>query len=240
MREFYDSHKKLCITCGIIISVLIFAVYLYALFLPGYWYRDVFLYKQKAPFEGIELYSGHDAINSVDYEMTMAKDGMKTYIAFTVGETEREYEVNSDNSKSYNPAVEIYENGELVFKGTSLSGMLLDENDIPYFETPVMNYYTGDTLSEEELLPTYGWLYSVSQEKNAIRGNILFLPAIIIVAAVVVFDMMHPDVFWQMRNCLDVEGGRPSDYFRFMQKLSWKISPFIIISLMIASFVIKV
>lgn len=238
MREFYDSHKKLCITCGIIISVLIFAVYLYALFLPGYWYRDVFLYKQKAPFGGIELYSGHDAVNDADYELVMVKEGAKTHMAFTVNKTERSYEIISDDSENYYPNVTIYENGELIFKGTYRS-FLLDENEEP-FEPIVRVEYGPYKPTEEELFPSYNWLYSVSQEKNAIRGNILFLPAIIIVAAVVVFDMMHPDVFWQMRNCLDVEGGRPSDYFRFMQKLSWKISPFIIISLMIASFVIKV
>ena len=79
----------------------------------------------------------------------------------------------------------------------------------------------------------------VNQSGSGFLGSIK-AKSVAIIAAVVVFDMMHPDVFWQMRNCLDVEGGRPSDYFRFMQKLSWKISPFIIISLMIASFVIEV
>ena len=240
MAEFFKNHKKQCIIAAVI-SAAIFAVYLYLLFLPGYWYRDAFLYEQKAPFEGIEVYSGKDPINAAVYEMTMAKDEIKTHIAFTVNETEKGYEIISDNSKSHNPAVEIYENGELVFKGTSISGMLFDENDEPFYETPQIDYYTPDSLSEEELLPTYNWLYEVSHRvKPEIRGDVIFLPAIILLAAVVVLDMMYPDFFWGLKHCIDVEGGRPSDYYRFIQKAGWVLSPFIIIALMIASFVVTV
>ncbi|MBR3597794.1 MAG: hypothetical protein IKL47_12570 [Clostridia bacterium] len=238
MKDFIKEHKKLCILVGVLFAV-IFIIYLFAVFRTGYWYRDVFLYKQKAPFDGMEVYSGHDAVNSADYELTMAKDGIKTFMAFTVNETERSYEIISDNSESHNPAVTIFENGDKVFTGTYRGFYLEDESGQP-FEPLVSVEYGPYVPTEEELFPSYNWLYSVSQQKNAIRGNLIFLPAIIIIIAVVVFDMMYPDFFWQMRNCLDVEGGRPSGYFRFMQKLSWKISPFIIIALMIASFVVKI
>ena len=240
MAEFFKNHKKQCIIAAII-SVVIFAVYLCLLFLPGFWYRDAFLYERKAPFEGIEVYSGKDKTNDVRYEMTMAKEGMKTHIAFTVNETEKGYEIISDNSESHNPSVEIYENGELVFRGTSIAGMLFDLNDKPFVETPQINYYEPDALSEEELLPTYNWLYEVSQRiKPEIRGNVIFLPTIVIVAAVVIFDMMYPDVLWALEHRLDVDGGKPSDYYRFIQKAGWVLSPFIIIALMIASFVITI
>ena len=241
MKDFIKEHKKICILAGIAFALL-FIIYLFALFRPGYWYRDAFLYKQKAPFEGIEVYSGKDRELGYRYEMTMAKDGMKTYIAFTVNETERGYEIVSDNSENHNPDVEIYENGELVFKGTSVAGMLFDENEEPFVETPEINFYVNGNVPEEELLPSYGWLYEVSQRvKSAdIRGNAIFLPAIIIVAAVVVFDMMYPNLFWQLEHRLHVDGGTPSDYYRFVQKAGWVMSPFIILALMIASFVITI
>ena len=241
MIEFFQNHKKQCILAAVI-SVIIFAVYLFLLFKPGLWYRDAFLYKQKAPFEGIEVYSGKDRALGYRYEMTMVKDGMKTYIAFTVNETERGYEIVSDNSENHNPAVEIYENGELVFKGTSIAGMLFDVNEKPFVETPEINFYVNGNVPEEELLPTYNWLYEVSQRvKSAdIRGNAIFLPAIIIVAAVVIFDMMYPDFFWELEHRLHVDGGTPSDYYRLVQKAGWVISPFIILALMIASFVVTI
>ncbi len=241
MKDFIKEHKKICILAGIAFALL-FIIYLFALFRPGYWYRDVFLYKQKAPFEGIEVYSGKDRALGYRYEMTKAKDGMKTYIAFTVNETERGYEIISDNSESHNPAVEIYENGELVFKGTSVAGMLFDVNEKPFVETSEINFYVNGNVPEEEFLPTYNWLYEVSQKvKSAdIRGNAIFLPAIIIVAAVVVFDMMYPDFFWELEHRLHVDGGTPSDYYRLVQKAGWVISPFIILVLMIACFVITI
>ena len=241
MKDFIKEHKKICILAGIAFALL-FIIYLFALFRPGFWYGDAFLYKQKAPFEGIEVYSGKDRALGYRYEMTMAKDGMKTYIAFTVNETERGYEIVSDNSENHNPAVEIYENGELVFKGTSIAGMLFDENEEPFVETPEINFYVNGNVPEEELLPAYNWLYEVSQKvKSAdIRGNAIFLPAIIIVAAVVVFDMMYPDFFWELEHRLHVDGGTPSDYYRFIQKAGWVISPFIILALMIVSFVITI
>ena len=75
MIEFFQNHKKQCMIAAAV-SVVIFAVYLFLLFKPGFWYRDAFLYKQKAPFEGIEVYSGKDRELGYRYEMTMAKDGM--------------------------------------------------------------------------------------------------------------------------------------------------------------------
>ena len=139
MAEFFKNHKKQCIIAALI-SVVVFAVYLYLLFLPGCRYRDVFLYKQKAPFEGIEVYSGKDRALGYRYEMTKAKDGTKTYIAFTVNKTERGYEIVSDNSENHNSAVEIYEDGKLVFKGTSIAGMLFDVNEKPFVKTPEINF----------------------------------------------------------------------------------------------------
>ncbi len=241
MSEFFSKHKKSCIIAGLIIGAVIFAVYLFALFRPGFWYRDAFLYKQKAPFEGMEVYSGKDRELGYRYEMTMAKDGIKTYIVFSVNETERLYEVISDNSKNHNPDVEIYENGELVFKGTSFSGMLFDLNEEPFVETPEINFYVNGNVPEGELLPTYNWIYEVSQRvKTDIRGNAIWLIFIAVFAGTIALDMIYPDLFWELNHRLSVEGGIPSDYYRFIQKAGWVLSPFIIIALMIASFVVTI
>lgn len=236
MIEFFQNHKKQCIIAAVI-SVIIFAVYLFLLFKPGFWYRDAFLYKQKAPFEGMEVYSGKDKINGVFYEMTMAKDGTKTCIVFTVNETEREYEILSNNSKSNYAEVEIYENGKLVFEGSYFSNMLFSKSGEPFVETPNMNYYIPGELSEEELIPTYNWLYEISQRRNTeIRGDVIWLSFIVVFAGIIALDMFFPDLYWELRHRLSVEGGKPSDIYRAWQKLGWMISPFIIIVLMIATF----
>lgn len=239
MKDFIKEHKKICILAGTAFAVL-FIIYLFALFRPGYWYRDVFLYKQKAPFEGMKVYSGHDAVNSADYELVMAKDGMTTYMAFTVNETEKAYEIISDDSEEYYPAVTIFENEEQVFSGTYTGFYLRDENGEP-FEPLISIGYGPYTPTEEELFPSYNWLYSVSQsEKTEIRGQPLWLICIVIFIGMVAIDMFHPDLFWELEHRIDVTGGEPSEYYRTVQKGFWIASPFVVILLMIFSFAIKI
>lgn len=238
MTEFFQKHRKSFIICGAIIAAAVFAFYLYALFRPGYWYLDVFLYKEKAPFEGMEVYSGHDAVNKAEYELTIAKDGMKTYMAFTVNEEERSYEIISDNTEDYYPNVTIFENGEQIFKGTHRGFGLLTEDD-EYFEKSVEIIPSyAYPLSEEELFPPYNWLYDVSQSiKTEIRGEPYWLILIVMLIGLVALDMAHPDFFWCFNNWLDVKGGEPSEFYRFTQKALWILSPFIVLILMIVSFV---
>jgi len=238
MREFFREHKKFCIIFAVV-SVIVFAVYLFLLFKPGFWYRDAFLYKQKAPFEGTEVYSGKDRINDVRYEMIIGKEGTKTCIAFSVNETESYYEIISDSSKSNYPDVEIYENEKLVFEGSFFSNMLFNKNGEPFTETPNMNYYTAGELSEEELLPGYGWLYEISQRrKPEIRGDVIWLSFIVVFAGIIALDMIYPNLFWELRYRLSVEGGEPSDLYRAMQHLGWMLAPGVVIMMMIATFVI--
>ena len=236
MAEFFKNHKKQFIIAAII-SVVIFAIYLFLLFQPGFWYRGVFLYKQKAPFEGMEVYSGKDTLNNARYEMTMAKDGIKTHIAFTVNETERYYEIISDNSEDYYPDVEIYENDELVFKGTHRGFGLLTEDD-EFFEEPIEIIPSyAYPLPEEELFPSYNWFYDISQSvKPEIRGNPLMLIGIVVLATVAALDIIYPDMFWELEHWLDTKGGEPSEFYRFSQKALHIVSLILIVILMILSF----
>lgn len=240
MTDFLKKHKKTCIIVGIIAAVIVFAAYLFALFLPGYWYGDVFLYKEKAPFDGMEVYSGRDAVNKADYELTMIKDGKTTYVVFTVNETERSYEITSDDSVNYNPDVTIVENGEKVFSGTARSGILVDENG-ELFETAIVITHDSYEPTEEELFPSYTWLYGVSQnEKAEIRGEPIWLISIIIIIAVCVFDMKYPDFFWTLEHSLEVKGGEPSDFYRFIQKAGWVTAPIVIAVFMILTFTLQI
>lgn len=235
VAEYIKSHKKLCIIIAII-SLIVFAAYLYALFLPGYRYGDVFLYKEKAPFDGMEVYSGHDTVNNADYEMVISKDGMNTFMSFAINETEKYYEIISDNSENYCPKVEIFENGEKIFTGT-YSYYLMDENN-ELFEPLIKIDFDPHIKTEEELFPSYNWLYNVSQSiKPEIRGEPLFLICIVIILARTAIDMIYPDFFWETRNWFDVKGGEPSDLYRSTQKISWILTPIVVIILMIVSFV---
>ncbi|MBR5872651.1 MAG: hypothetical protein IKZ06_03305 [Oscillospiraceae bacterium] len=242
MPEFFQRNKKLCVISGIVAAVIIFAIYLYALFLPGFWYGDVFLYREKAPFEGMEVYSGHDAVNKADYQLTMSKEGMVTYMVFTVNEEERFYEITSDNSKDYYPDVTIFENGEQVFKGTYMGSHLVTEEG-EFFKignTVTVDGFGSWDVPTKNLFPSYNWLYEVSQSvKTEIRGEAYWLICIVLLIGLVTLDMVHPDFFWCFNNWLDVKGGEPSEFYRFCQKAFWIASPFIVLILMAISFMPK-
>ena len=238
MMEFIKKRKKFCVTLAFV-SIIIFAIYLYALFLPGYWYGDVFLYKGKNLFEDLEVYSGYDWKNKAEYELTMAKDGMTSYMVFTVNGEERAYEIISDNSESYYPDVAIYENRELVFNGTH-DGIYLVTDEGEYFENEDFINIEGFgswNVPTDKLFPAYNWLYDVSQSvKTEIRGEPVWLICIVIFIAVLILDMSFPDFLWHFHNWIDVKGGEPSEFYRFIQKAGWMISPFVIILFMILSF----
>ena len=240
MTGFFQRNKKLFVISGLVAAVIIFAIYLYALFLPGFWLGDVFLYKQKAPFEGIEVYSGKDRTNDARYEMTMAKEGMETYIAFTVNETEREYKIVSDNSEDYYPDVMIFENGEQVFSGTYRSFHLVtEEGEFFEIENAVnVDGFGSWDIPTENLFPSYSWLYDVSQSiKTEIRGEPVWLIFMVLFMGLVALDMAYPDFFWKFNNCLDVKGGEPSEFYRFCQKALWILTPFIVLIFMVISFI---
>ena len=58
MVEFICKHKKPCIIGGIVLSVVLLALYLRAMFLPGLWHGDAFLYKQDdGSFAGSDIYA---------------------------------------------------------------------------------------------------------------------------------------------------------------------------------------
>lgn len=236
MTEIFQKHKKACMI-GTIIAVVIFAIYIYALFLRGYWYGDVFLYKKSEMiFGSLEVYSGRDVKNNADYEMVVAREEKTTMMSFTVNETERYYEIISDDSEGYYPAVTIFENEDLVFIGT-YTGYLKDENGEP-FEPPINISYGTYVPTEEELFPSYNWLYGISQSlKTETRGDPLWLIAIVIFTGIVLFDMAFPDLLWEWNHWLDTKGGEPSEFYRFSQKALWVIAPILILISMIVSFI---
>ena len=110
--------------------------------------------------------------------------------------------------------------------------------DGDFFEDPIKIVPSyAYPLPEEELFPSYNWLYDVSQQRTAIRGNPLFLIGIVLFAAVMIVDIAYPDFFWNLDHWIDTKGGEPSEFYRFTQKLLWILTPIIIIASMIFSFI---
>lgn len=211
---FFQKHKKPCIIIGIILAVFLLLAYLRAMFLPGFWHGDAFLYRQEnGSFAGSDFYA--------DYKMNIEKTDIGSNISFTVNGKTREYNVMYNLSDPIGN-VKVFENGNVIFDGKAIGEkdnyILIDENST---STDVISVRVGNSPpTEDELFPGYTRLYTWSvMDKYDTRGNTYMLFLIILFATIVFLDIKFPDLFWILEHRLEVDGGQPSDWYRFGQKV---------------------
>lgn len=233
MAGVFTQHKKACITIGIILAVGLFALYLYALFLPGVWHGDAFLYQQDdGSFIGSDLYA--------DYKMRIEHTNDGTDISFSVNDTVKKYDVIYD-LEDKTQSVKVLENGNEIFNGTAVGEkdnyILIDEKNS---SSDMISVRVGNKApSEEELFPGYTKLYNLSvAEKYNTRGNPYMLFLILLFAAILFLDIKFPDLFWILEHRLEVDGGEPSDWYRFGQKVGYVLIPIGILVCIILTFTI--
>lgn len=215
MLEFISKHKKPCIIAGIILAVVLLIVYLRAMFLPGLWHGDAFLYKQDdGSFAGSDVYAEYKMnINSADYG---------TDIDFSVNDKTNQYQVKYDEDDPYRN-VEVLENGTVICKGKALgekNNWFVIDDETGSSDT-ISVRVGNETPTEEELFPSYTRLYNWSvNEDNDTRGNPWMLFMIAVLAIILFLDIKFPMLFWILEHRLEVDGGEPSDWYLFGQKIS--------------------
>lgn len=203
--------KRRIVWIGAAVCLLLGAVYLHALFRPGLWMRDTFLYCQE---DGSFAGSDKDA----DYKMQILRQDKAAQIEFSVNETKKLYEVRWDTDSSRG---EILENGTPVFEGeVHLVGdtwLLTGDGEDIYFDMQIKNgEYTE--RSDEELFPDYSRIYRWAvNESCQRRGRAEMLPVIALLGILLALDMAFPDLFFKFQHGLAVEGGEPSELYRMGQ-----------------------
>lgn len=235
----FQRHRKVFITAGAIIVTALFAVYLYAMFLPGIRYGDAFLYQQKdGSFAGYEMYGYY---TRVDYKMDIRKSEQGADITFAVNDTVREYEIIHTMAEPER-SVKVFENGEPVFEGKahkmSEEYLLLDGN---YDMADGIKIRVGNQVPEvEELFPGYTWLYNrMTETRHDTRGEPAMLLLILLGAGILFIDIRFPDLFWILEHRLEVDGGEPSDWYRTGQTFGRVLLIIGIIVCMIMTFTIN-
>lgn len=233
MIEFLNKHKKPCIIAGIVIVVVLLIIYLRAIFIPGLWHGDTFLYKQDdGSFAGSDVYA--------EYMLKIKPAEYGTDIEFSVNGKTNHYQVKYDNN-DLNRNVEVLENGTVICKGQAIG----DENnwfviDNETGSSDLISVRVGnETPTEEELFPNYSRLYNWSvSEKYDTRGNPLMLFLIAILAIILFLDIKFPNLFWILEHRLEVDGGEPSDWYLFGQKVGRILMPIGILVCVILTFTI--
>lgn len=214
MVDFISKHKKPCIIVGISLAVVLLAIYLRAIFLPGLWHGDAFLYQQDdGSFAGSDIYA--------EYKMHIKPADYGTDIDFSVNDKTKHYQVQYDKN-DLNRNVAVLENGIVICKGKALgtenNWHVLD--DATGFSNEVSVRVGNAAPTEEELFPGYTRLYNWSvNEKYDTRGEPWMLAYIVLLALILFLDIKFPNLFWILEHRLEVDGGEPSDWYLFGQKV---------------------
>lgn len=204
----------------IIFAIVLLFIYLRAIFLPGLWHGDAFLYKQDdGSFVGSDIYA--------DYKMTIKPTDYGTDIEFSVNDKTNHYQVKYDKD-DFNRNVEVLENGTVICKGQAKG----NENnwfviDIETGSSDMISVRVGNEApTEEELFPNYSRLYNWAvSDKADTRGNPWMLFFIAVLAIILFLDIKFPNLFWILEHRLEVDGGEPSDWYRFGQKVGYVLMP---------------
>ena len=232
VTNILQKYKKQCIKVGIIITIILFIVYLWAAFIPGLWHGDAFLYKQDdGTFAGSDIYA--------DYKMAITPADYGTDIDFSVNGNTKHYQLKYDKNDLYR-SVEISENGTVICKGKAVG---IDNDYIVIDETgssDMIDIRVGnETPTEEELFPNYSRLYNWSvSEKTDTRGNPYMLFLILLFGVILFLDIRFPNLFWILEHRMDVDGGEPSDWYLFSQKVGRVVLAIGIFVCMIVTFTI--
>lgn len=185
-------------------------VYLWAMFRPGVWLRDTFLYRQT---DG--GYVGRDAYG--EYTMHVSPDADGAEVRFTLDGETKAYKIEAQSAKD----VKIYQDGQLVFTGEAWGdagnallwkedGGLADEVDV------VIN----GQYQKSDLWPTCNWLYNVAVGgRSETRGNPAFLILIGVLVLLLAVNIRFPLLAWKFRHGLEVSGGEPSEWYYTSQRI---------------------
>lgn len=200
------NYKKIFVIAFVIVLI---TTYTWAFFRPGIRYRKAFLYEKDGVFSGADKYAEYTV------KIDRTENGAK--IAFSLNDETYDYEVK----KLADPYVEIYENGMKIFDGKVLDlgeTYMLHDNNGNLMDVYIS--YEGEIPQKADLLPSCTKLYSLAEGDVEKRGNTL--PAVVIIfAAIFLFlDIKFPMLFFYTRHRFDVDGGEPSDWYRFKQYVS--------------------
>ncbi len=215
MREILNKHRKVCIIAVVAVAAALLFLYLRVMLLSGLWHGDAFLYKQAdGSFAGSDFYA--------DYKMGITPTDYGEAIDFTENEKTNHYQVRY-NENDLNANVEVLENGTVICRGRAVKvGNYWHVIDESTGSSDMISVRVGgEAPTEEELFPNYSMLYSWSvSDGYDTRGNPYMLFIIALLAIILFLDIKFPDLFWILEHRLDVDGGEPSDWYRFGQKVS--------------------
>jgi hypothetical protein len=233
------SKSKIFRIALIIMTLVLFGLYLIVFFTKGIKYDDTFL--KKEVFGADNHYMGKNQWGGIHITVKGIK-GVHDNIEVT-------YRLPNNIVKSYTVSFEKYDGfrekviimngkGDLIFEGEYREGdmFLIDKSGEPLFEGIGQIFVNGQNpYNADHKIYLTNIVKLATFENETIRGNAeLFIIALFLII-ITAIDMKFPLFYFELRHFLSVKDPEPSDFYITMQRISWYAYPIIIFILLIAA-----
>lgn len=232
-----ENRKSRTILLVILIVLVIF--YFKVFFTRGAFFNDIFLKKETGVNE--TYYTGKT--NHGDIKITVKReettyDKSEVIYSFPNNNT-KHFIVNYKNEYNWDDYIENItdEKGNILFEGIYIKGSpyLHGKNGDIIFRT---NYdYRFDVLigGKTYELPLVNVMEFATYEIERIKGEAEIMAVALLLLFIVAIDIKYPLFFFTLSHFIDVKDPEPTDFYIFMQKVSWVVIPLISIILLIVA-----
>lgn len=227
--------------CIFVIAVMIF--YFKAFFTTGVYFNDTFLKKKvvnsDSHYIGESLYGTiHITVKGVKN-----KDRYADVIYSLPNGIHMQYTVTFKDASNWDLGIVNIkdEKGNIIFEGfegeyDKDSPFLYDKSGKPLIEDVIRVVIDGENPYDEDYtVPLKNVADMATFSNDTIRGRYDYLILAIFIFIFTAVDIKFPLFFFKLKHFLDVKDPEPSDFYVFMQRISWYVLPVIGIILMITA-----
>ncbi|GMQ65227.1 hypothetical protein [Vallitalea maricola] len=229
------TNKKKIIILVLISIILIF--YFKIFFTRGVYFEEAFLKKEVVGSE--YHYKGNNGYG--DMLVTVkgeAEEGNDVNVTFNLpNNIYKEFTVTFNKTTNYKSDIEIEENSKIIFNGeyNKDSSFLRDNNGEIIIDNSLIRvtYNNESPFNADYKVPLINVVeFSLrDNEQKRGAGHLVFLAFFLF--GITIFDYKYPLFFFNLKHILSVRDPEPSDFYIFMQKISWYVMPITGVVLMI-------
>ncbi|MFA9557747.1 hypothetical protein ACERII_10615 [Evansella sp. AB-rgal1] len=239
LRAKVKESKSLQIAIALMIAVIAF-IYLKTFFTPGIHFEGTFLTKQDENTSETH-YIGRSLSRDIQISVIRKTEKSTEVIYDLPYDFHRQYTVTvEDRSEHWQDNIKIDdEQGNILFEGGYLEDQfyLTQKNGEPLMEDFINFHINSSPFTVEYKVSLRHVADMAFFANDTIRGDFMFLVLSLFLFLVTAIDYKFPLFFFHLRNSLDVRDPEPSDFYLFMQRVSWIVLPIIGVILAIVAIV---
>lgn len=240
VREVLAKSLTIKILAAALLMAGIF-FYFKTFFTKGVYFDDTFLKRESISLEN--MYTGKGKYGDIQIVVKKHADNQDVVdvIYKLPNNINRWYTVSFTGGNYLGKGIEYIkdENGIVVFQGGSYSmdtNFLMDKNNDPFMEKDISLIIQGENpYTTNYKIPLHNVASFAAFDNEAIRGSYKLLFIALLILMVTLVDIKFPLFLFTLRNITDVKNPEPSDFYLKMQRISWVVSPIVVVIIMIAA-----